>query len=327
MRLRSFSQTKVALGGATNLSFVANMSLKSAESIFRKLWKQVFDFEKKFSRFIPNSELSIFNRSTGTKNSISPEFRNLLLAAGNLGQKTDGLYNPFIMPALQRAGYTKSATPGYEDDKQIDYRERNLANVDRLVVEDDWAIIPYGTAIDLGGCGKGYMGDLLGETLQNEGVQGYWLSLSGDIVTYGMDENNNRFSLGIQNAEFIDQTIDWQIDCPVSASAVATSGTFNRNNQSGRDNSHHIIDPVTQKSAETDILLATVCADNGLLADVLASCAVILGSKKAPTFLKSHGATSALIQYKGETGRIEVVKFGKQFRQITQSRKVVFGYA
>lgn len=327
MQLRSFSQTRIALGGATTLSFVANMSLNSAELVFRKLWRQVFNFEKKFSRFIPNSELSVFNQSTGVKKSVSPEFRDILLAAVDMGRKTSGLYNPFILPALQRAGYINSANTGYEKDKQIDYRERSVVDFDRLVISNNTANIPYNTAIDLGGCGKGYLADLLGKTLQNEKVQGYWLSLGGDVATFGHDENGNQFCLGIQDAKALDQTINWQIDCPTNHFAVATSGTFRRNGQSDLGKPHHIIDPFTQKSAETDILLATVCACDGFSADVLASCAVILGSKMAPAFLKANGATSALIQFKDKNGQQEINKFGNQFRKVSKSVKVVFEYA
>jgi hypothetical protein len=43
---------------------------------------------------------------------------------------------------------------------------------------------------------------------------------------------------------------------------------------------------------------------------VLASCAVILGSKKAPGFLKKHGIKSALLQGIDKKGVLFEVKFG-----------------
>ncbi len=49
----------------------------------------------------------------------------------------------------------------------------------------------------------------------------------------------------------------------------------------------------------------TVCADSALLADVLASCAVIVGSKKAATFTKALGATKMVLQGENQHGLVE----------------------
>lgn len=296
MYLRRLSQTRLALGCDTMLAIVSDMTADEADRLFKKLWKQVYVFERRFSRFLPMSELSTFNRTTGLKTPITPEFKDLLTSAKQLGVKTNGLYNPFITPALQRAGYMKSAVPGYEHDSTADYTIRRVVGVERLNIGDDWAQIPYGTALDMGGCGKGYLADQLGKILKNYKVQGYWLSLGGDILTMGRDENGNNITLDIQNANQPSHTTDWIIECPTNSFAVATSGTFRRIGQDVKNNWHHIIDPTTLEPAKTDIRLATVCAETAAWADVLASCAVIVGSYKAPAFLKKHGVKSALLQ-------------------------------
>jgi len=296
MRLRELSQTKLALGGDVTLSIVTDTSAGAADTLFGELWRQVYKFERQFSRFLPQSELSVFNRSTGLKTSITLDFRQLLLSARLLSQETNGLYNPFILPALQRAGYKKSAVAGYEHDIQADYTDRRVVEVDHLVIGDDWAEIPYGTALDLGGCGKGYLADQLGETLKNQSVQGYWLSLGGDIATMGRDENDKQLILAIRDAKNLETASEWVVVCPPEHTSVATSGTYRRKGQDIKKDWHHIIDPLTLEPAVTDIRLATVCAATAVRADVLASCAVILGSKKAPAFLRKHGAVAALLQ-------------------------------
>jgi len=59
---------------------------------------------------------------------------------------------------------------------------------------------------------------------------------------------------------------------------------------------HHIIDPKTGKPAKTDLKLATVCASSAVYADVLASCAIIVGSKAAPTMLETRAIKSWILQ-------------------------------
>lgn len=294
------------------LAIVTDVSVSAADTLFGELWRQVYRFERQFSRFLPQSELSVFNRSTGLKTPVSPEFQQLLLSARLLGQETGGLYNPFILPALQRAGYKKSAVSGYKGDVQADYSDRRVVDVDHLIIGDDWAEISYGTALDIGGCGKGYLADQLGETLKNQPVQGYWLSLGGDIVTMGRDENDKQLILAIQDAENLETLSEWIVTCPPEHAAVATSGTYRRKGQDFIKDWHHIIDPFTLEPAVTDIRLATVCAATALRADVLASCAVILGSKKAPAFLKKHGAVATLLQCVNDKGANFEKVFGER---------------
>ncbi len=310
MPVNEITQTQQALGGDVTLSVVTESSDKDTNKLFDNLWRQVYIFEKRFSRFLPMSELSIFNRSAGIKSFISPEFRDLLIAAKKLGEQTDNLYNPFILPALQRAGYRKSALIGYENDVQEDYSRRQVAPVKSLNIGDNWACIPYGTALDLGGCGKGYLADQLSKTINIAKVRGYWLSISGDIATFGLDESDNKITLNVQNAGDPNMVSDWIIHSPESYFAVATSGTFKRRGQDDTNNWHHIIDPRSLQPANTDILLATVCAKTVLEADVLASSALIIGSKLALPFLRRHGATDALLQCVDKDGNRFEKRFG-----------------
>ncbi len=184
----------MALGGDVTLSLVSDKPSDDISKIFDELWRYVYTFERSFSRFIPMSELSIFNRSAGVKTTISAEFRNLLLAAKDMSFKTKGIYNPFILPALQKSGYKGSAVVGYEEDPVDDFSRRHVGTVEQLEIGDDWAVIPFDTALDMGGCGKGYLADLLGTLIMSKGISNYRLSLGGDIATCGTDELGNRWA-------------------------------------------------------------------------------------------------------------------------------------
>jgi thiamine biosynthesis lipoprotein len=315
MYLREVSQTKPALGGNTTLAFVTNMDDYESKILFSKLWDRLFRFERRFSRFLPLSELSSFNRSAGLKTPVSPDFLEMLRIAKQLSITTSGLFNPFIMPALQRAGYVKSAMTGHEDDQQTNYSDRVVVGIEELEIGDNWARIPFRTALDFGGFGKGYIANQLASILDSSNIQGYWLSLSGDIITKGHDEDGNKIYIDIQDANSLGKTGNWVIECFDEHCGIATSGTFRRAGQNTKDPWHHIIDPSTMKPAKTDIRLATICTNNTLMADVMASCAVILGSEKAPAFLKSHGVESALLQCIDKNGVTFEKSFGNKIRQ------------
>lgn len=321
MRLTRYFQTKLALGGDITIEIVSQDDAAAVDTLFADLWRVVFSFERSFSRFIPKSELTQLNRLAGLRFEITTEFENLLRTAKGLSQQTGGLYNPFILPALQQAGYRRSAVPGYENDAVDDYSRRRMATIDELKIGKNWAEIPTNTALDIGGCGKGYLADKLSEMLISLGENNFRLSLGGDIATCGADENGNNWLINIQDANNLSGSLEQMIKCPVERFAIATSGTFRRKTQAAGWDWHHIIDPISLRPANTDIRLATVCSGSAVEADVLASCAVIVGSVKALAFLREHNASSALLQAQNNDG-VFVKRFGHDIiRKLTKEGK------
>lgn len=308
MRLVTATETKQALGGDATYTIVAGEDTDTSK-LFAQLWRQTFQFERRFSRFLPDSELSRINYDAGLKLPASPELSAILRAAQELTVRTSGLFNPFILPALQRAGYKNSAVEKYASDQSPDYTDRSVASPEKLEIGDGWVRIPYGTALDLGGCGKGYLADQLGLYLRTKQVVGYWLNLSGDIATYGVNQDGQSIAVAIQDAA-TGQASDEVIICPPERFAVATSGTLRRDAHRHSLRGHHIINPRTGLPAETDITLATVCAPTTIEADVLASCAVILGSHEAPRFLETQSVPTWQLQFTDESGKLQRISHG-----------------
>jgi thiamine biosynthesis lipoprotein ApbE len=76
----------------------------TATNIFTLTLVRLRGYEAKFSRFLPESELSKLNRERS--GIVSPLFISLLHIAQELYQKTDGYFNPLLQ--INRLGYTES---------------------------------------------------------------------------------------------------------------------------------------------------------------------------------------------------------------------------
>jgi thiamine biosynthesis lipoprotein len=300
MPLTQYHQTKLALGSDVTLVLVTDALSQAVEDMFRQLWLLIYRFERQFSRFLPASELTQFNNKAGIRTPISDDFHELLATAQQLAETTDGLYNPFILPALQRAGYTRSFVDGYTDDQLPDYSKHSVVASSHLILEKGYATIPYGTALDMGGCGKGFLADKLAAQPLVRKLAGFWFSLGGDVTGGGHDEHNKPWVVTIQDAKHPTERLNQAIAGDPAGFAIATSGTIIRKGTTKNGHAwHHIIDPRTLQPAVTDITLATVSAPSAVVADVLASCAVIKGSAEAMPFLQSHQVTTALLQLTG----------------------------
>ena len=76
---------------------------------------------------------------------------------------------------------------------------------------------------------------------------------------------------------------------------VATSGTSVHRWHGRQGLTHHLIDPLTNRPAVTDVVQATVVAASTGLAEALAKSAVIRGSREGCALLDRAGAWAALL--------------------------------
>lgn len=266
-----------------------------AKRLLNEMAAQVQRFEKDFSRFLPTSQLSKLNLNAGTKVKSAPELINLTRATKSMVEKSRGLYNPLLLPALQSVGYVGS-WPRPENFKQnLNFSNRETANPDDIEINDGWIKIPKNSALDFGGIGKGYLLDQLANFIEKNEVKDYWFSLGGDIILSGNDERQKGWEVSIANVRSGNE-LKQKIKTDGKRTAIATSGIMKRCGEKNDQNWHHIIDPRTNLPAKTDILSATIMTDSATEADIWAKCLVILGSKEAERFAIDKKLKAVILQ-------------------------------
>lgn len=310
--MKTYQQTATALGSEAVLTIVGNKSdHESNNLLLTRLWRYIFIFEKNFSRFLHESELTQFNNRAGQWVAVSPDFEALLRSALSLSRQTEGLFNPFILPALQKAGYKDSwlsddtvAAPDFSTNRTVSY--------EKLKIRPGKAKIPIRSALDLGGCGKGYLLDRLSEIVEAHGITNYCISLGGDIIARGNDPRGEAWKIGIADSNQPDKLAAYVQVAAGSKLAIATSGITKRRGT----NWHHLIDTRSGKVAETDIMTATVTHVSGLSADVFASCLAMLGSANYQNFMNKQSLTEAFIQYDTTLVDLKESKHGLTVRKV-----------
>jgi thiamine biosynthesis lipoprotein len=195
------------------------------------------------------------------------------------------LVNAAVLPALIAAGYDRSieqvrrlatVTPAPHDPRPAP----PLPAV--LVVGAGWARLAPGCAVDLGGVGKGWLADRLCERLEDAAV-----NLGGDLRAMGDGPNGVGWTVGLCDDSAV---------C-LRDGGVATSGIEGRRWRGG----HHLVDPRTGLPAATDLLAVSVVAADAETAETLAKAAALLGSARAPQWLREHGAARWTMRSEAET--------------------------
>ncbi len=267
---KTYLQSADALGSNVELR-LSTSDPNLANSWFVKLWDEISEFEKDFSRFKNDSKLSRFNNKAGERVPISKTFELILKRAKDFSQTTEGLFNPFVLPALQKSGYVHSMTSLVFGP---DYSGRELVDWKLLEIGDGWAQVPPDTALDLGGIGKGFLADKLADLLENN-LPDYCLSLGGDIRVGGLDGADS-WKIDIESPQK-DSEPQFFYTNTKQIWGIATSGATR---EKSRRKQQHLIDPATGTSV-TSPAICTVVAKDATAADVLASCILIAGEDLA----------------------------------------------
>lgn len=254
------------------------------------------DFERRFSRFIPDSELSSLNASSGHAQRVSHQMLLLLIEARRLHDLTGGVFDPTILTALETAGYDRS----FDDVERYSEKPPGPGQLpahsfaDVMIDEPSrTATIPIGVRVDLGGIGKGFAIDRAAEMLKSAGPS--LISAGGDLYGTGDGPYGDGWLIAVTNPE--GREVDRVV---LHDEAVATSTVALRTWQRGGRTMHHLIDPASGRPANNGTASVTVVARTATDADVFAKTALILGLDEGREFLFRHDAQALFVLNQGD---------------------------
>jgi len=257
-----------------------------------KLPQQFQDWESALSRFRPDSEINRLPSSSGENLRASPTLCAVLAESIRAAEYTGGLVTPLVREALLAAGYEGSFeggnfSPAPELPAKIripDWRKlRSDPSLGRIGV-------PKEARLDLGGIAKGWAADRTAARLGRHGPA--LIDAGGDISVNGPRADGSPWPIGVGNP-FAENNL--LLTLGLSAGGVATSGRdYRKWIQSGRMR-HHIIDPRTGESAETDVFAATMIAPSAILAEAGAKAALILGSRDGAAWIEGHPELAGML--------------------------------
>ncbi|HUW65811.1 MAG TPA: FAD:protein FMN transferase [Spirochaetia bacterium] len=249
--------------------------------------------EGKLSRFLPDSELSRLNHSNGLSFSSSALLSQVLASASSLYKETDGLFNPYLGTTLSGLGYDRSFDQLSTVKECMSVNEPAPSKLREQIIEP-MAMNPFmpcitllpGVSVDLGGIAKGWSAQMMRSWLRDDGVMSGLIDAGGDIVVWG-EAGQSGWDLVIADPFYPEQNI--VILKLKREAAIATSSTLKRR-WTDRYNRlcHHIIDPATRQPSQSDLVQATILADDLTVAEVYAKCLLILGSEKGMAWLRER---------------------------------------
>ncbi len=239
-------------------------------------------FEREFSRFLPDSALSLLN----TSKSIVPSsrFLRVMNLSTRIYHETWGIFNPLI--DLRRIGYRESfeREKGILEDEEIDTDWKNI------FISSEKITLWNHQYIDLWGIVKWYSVDEVRDYLFVSWYTDFIINAWWDIYLAGRDADNT-WKVGIDNpakpSEIL-ATLD------IEDASISTSGTYKRKWQLEWKEYHHILDPRTRENP-SEIVSISVIGSHTWMTDVYATVALIMGIERAIPWLESRQLSAIIV--------------------------------
>jgi len=227
------------------------------------------ELEERWSRFLPNSELSLIGNSAPRRWILSPDTSMLIERAIWAWTATGGLFDPTVRDAVIAAGYVDSFEHLQD---QVPTMGAALAAPGCADIELDselWLLrLPKGVSIDPGGIGKGLAADLVAVLAVELGAESACVSLGGDLRVAG--------AIPVQGWELeLDHQIAPLARVNLHSGAIATSSTLRRRWSTTTGIAHHVMDPRTGRPSTGSAVACSVIAGAAWWAEAVATALLV----------------------------------------------------
>jgi thiamine biosynthesis lipoprotein len=272
----------------------ADLAAASAQAVLRH-------HHEALTRFEPDSPLSVLNADPREACPVPQLVADAVAAALWAAERSAGLVDPTLLPALERAGYSRSRAgvqPASLHEALAAAPPRRpaapspVAAWRRVTVEGDVVRRPPGLRLDLGGTAKGLAADRAAACLA--GQSSFAVDAGGDIALGASPRPPSRGQtprrVGVAHPLGPGHAVEFDL----VRGAVATSGIGTRLWRTRDGFAHHLLDPATGRPAWTGVVQATAVAESTLEAELLAKLALLSGPEAGAALLAPGGGVLVL---------------------------------
>lgn len=226
-------------------------------------------WEKVMSAMDAESSLAAFNAAeNGVVVPVSVELKEVLLLALHYARLTNGSFDLTLGPCIRL--WKKSRRRGSLPAPEELERARRASGWEKLCVGKSGALkkVP-GMRMDLGGIGKGFAVDRMGELLKKKGVFSFFIDSTSDVLAGAPPPGEKGWRLRVDAGHGEGTTL------LLSHAAVSTSGNAHQMVEIGGVKYSHVLDPHTGLGV-TEGRQVSVKAPCAALADALATAACVM---------------------------------------------------
>ncbi len=238
--------------------------------------KEIQRIEKLLTTYAENSETNLINANAGIAPvKVSEEIILLIERALRISTVTQGAFD-ISYGSVDKSLWNFDTTMTSLPSKEIAKQSVRLINYKNIVIDKEASTVflkQQGMRIGFGGIGKGYAAEQAKNVMRTAGVESGVVNASGDLTTWGLMPDGNKWTIGIVNPEMASSVFSYM---NVSGLSVATSGNYEKYIMIDGVKYSHTINPKTGLPV-TGIKSVTIVSTNAEIADAMATPVMIMG--------------------------------------------------
>jgi thiamine biosynthesis lipoprotein len=241
----------------------------------------LIEVNRQMSTYIPDSEISWFNRSESTEPiTVGEEFYYVVNRALYWSRKSNGAFDITVFPLLYLWGFGPGDTgvPDQFPDSSTINRRMSHVGYEKIRTEKSSIVKldPY-ISIDLNAIAKGFGVDAVFDYLESQNVSDMMVEIGGEVRVKGKNLQAKQWAIAIERPKLSaerEEGFDWVIN--LDNQAMATSGDYRNYFEIDGEIYSHEIDPRTGYPSQSGIASATVTAPTCTDADALATALMVM---------------------------------------------------
>lgn len=293
--MQEFAYQQKLMGTTVAVSVIVEPETEG-EKIAAEIFSQIKDYENRFSRFIPSSELSELNNKKSLV--VSDIFLTVLKRSIELSLETNGAFNPLIQ--IERQGYSEDYTNLEKELASVTTDKYNL-DLSNIMIDEKTRLVTLqpDQKLDFGGMLKGYLATKLTQAIfkkYESTIGGLIINIGGDLHTMGLDSTGQHFEFYLYNPVTESET-----PLPLKDTSLTTSGTYKRTWTVAGNKRHHILAKDGLHNPVTNIISASIIHNDGAIAEAYATTAIVSGIEALEKLLEKTDFKYFIVKTDGTT--------------------------
>jgi thiamine biosynthesis lipoprotein len=284
---------------------ITTINPKNAEKLDRSVDSLLVAINIEVNTYDSLSLISQLNRGKALQLPVIRNSNNLISVEGGhlaanllLAQKpyeySSGAFDPTVGPLTEYYGFGASKKNSDQVDQDEIDRLLDFVGFSNILIDTvnqnelNVRISKLGVRLDLSAIAKGYAVDQIANLLVSEfDCTSYFVEIGGETRTSGWSPRETEWTIGVSKPTPNASLSEIELIIGISNAAIATSGNYRNRRIIGGSAYVHTIDPQTGIAKASNLLSATVVANDCATADAFATACMASAAKAEQLLIKA----------------------------------------
>jgi thiamine biosynthesis lipoprotein len=261
----------------------------------------LLSFDRALSTYQESSYISKWNRNEHGSLEQPQLFKEVVQRAVEINQLSDGAFDITVSP-LMKYWFENDWKVSELDSTKIDSLMESVGMKYVVLDGKDYNKTNSQTQLDVNAIAQGYSVDVLARYLESQGIFNYLVEIGGEVRAKGSKPNEEAWTVGVDRPTAENLERELALSVSLKDRSLATSGNYRKFVEINGVKYGHSLNPKTGYPAKTDVLSATIVAEDCMTADALATACMVMGFENSKKLIEEDQRLDGVLIYSDSEG-------------------------